>query len=328
VLAGVLPVAAIGLYFALGNPGVLTAVASGQSASTAVADAAPTEEDILRMVQQIEARTQANPTDSEAWEALATANAMMARWPEALQAYQKTYELLPQKPSVMSGYAEAIAMTSNLVLAGRPIELVTLALQTDPNNQKALELAGIHAYQNQDFAQSVQFLDRLQPQLPPGTRYAQEILAMRNEAQRLAQLGGGAQTAGTQPPSTPDGPAAAAPLTSAASSVAGSVEVAAALQSRVGSQDTIYLIARAGEGGPPLAAARIKMGQFPLSFSLDDSMAMNPANTLSGHQEVVVLARISASGNPIAQPGDLEGRITGVAVGAKDVKLVIDRVLP
>jgi cytochrome c-type biogenesis protein CcmH len=328
VLAGVLPVAAIGLYFALGNPGVLSAVASGQSGATAAADAAPTEEDILRMVQQIEARTQADPTDSEAWEALATANAMMARWPEALQAYQKTYELLPKKPSVMSGYAEAIAMTSNLVLAGRPIELVTLALQTDPNNAKALELAGIHAYQNQDFAQSVKFLDRLQPQLPPGTRYAQEILAMRNEAQRLAQIGGGAQTAGATPSSPSDGQAAAPPLANAAGRIAGSVEVAAALQSRVGNQDTIYLIARAGEGGPPLAAARIKMGQFPMSFSLDDSMAMNPTNTLSGHKEVVVLARISASGNPIAQPGDLEGRITGVAVGAKDVKLVIDRVLP
>jgi cytochrome c-type biogenesis protein CcmH len=328
VLAGVLPVAAIGLYFALGNPGVLSAVASGQSGATAAADAAPTEQDILRMVQQIEARTQANPTDSEAWEALATANAMMARWPEALQAYQKTYELLPKKPSVMSGYAEAIAMTSNLVLAGRPIELVTLALQTDPNNAKALELAGIHAYQNQDFAQSVKFLDRLQPQLPPGTRYAQEILAMRNEAQRLAQLGGGAQTAGATSSSPSDGQVAAPPLANAAGRIAGSVEVAAALQSRIGNQDTIYLIARAGEGGPPLAAARIKMGQFPLSFSLDDSMAMNPTNTLSGHKEVVVLARISASGNPIAQPGDLEGRITGVAVGAKDVKLVIDRVLP
>ena len=324
VLAGVLPVAAIGLYFALGNPGVLSAVASGQSGATAAADAAPTEQDILRMVQQIEARTQANPTDSEAWEALATANAMMARWPEALQAYQKTYELLPKKPSVMSGYAEAIAMTSNLVLAGRPIELVTLALQTDPNNQKALELAGIHAYQNQDFAQAVQFLDRLQPQLSPGTPYAQEILGMRNEAQRLAQLGGGAQTAGATSPSAPDGQTAGAPR----ARVAGSVDVAAALKSRVGTQDTVYLIARAGEGGPPLAAARMAINQFPLSFSLDDSMAMNPANTLSNHKEVVLLARISASGNPIAQPGDLEGRVIGVAVGSKDVKLVIDRVLP
>lgn len=321
-LAGVLPVAAIGLYLTFGNPNVLTAIASGQG-TTATADA-PTEQDVLRMVQQIEARAQANPNDSEAWEALATANAMMARWPESLQAYEKAYALLPNKPAVLSGYAEALAMTSNLVLAGRPIELVTLALQTDPNNPKGLELAGIHAYQNQDFAQAVQFLDRLQPQLPPGSSYAQEILAMRNEAQRLAQLGGGAPTAGATQPPTPDGQAAVALL----ASVAGSVDVAAALKSQVGDQHTIYLIARAGEGGPPLAAARVKMGEFPLPFSLDDSMAMNPANTLSGHQEVVLVARISASGNPIAQPGDLEGRITGVAVGAQDVKLVIDRVLP
>jgi cytochrome c-type biogenesis protein CcmH len=321
-LAAVLPVAAIGLYFALGNPSVLTAAATGQS-DPALA-AGPTEQDILRMVQQIEARTKANPTDSEAWEALATANAMMARWPEALQAYQKTYELLPQKASVMSGYAEALAMTSNLVLAGRPIELVTLALQTDPNNKKGLELAGIHAYQNQDFAQAVLFLDRLQPLLSPETPYAQEILGMRNEAQRLAQIGGGAQTPGAALSPNPQGQAAAAPQ----ATVAGSVQVAEALKSRVGDQHTIYLIARAGETGPPLAAARVTMGPFPLQFSLDDSMAMNPANTLSKHKNVVLVARISASGNPIAQPGDLEGRVTGVAVGARDVKLVIDRVLP
>jgi len=70
------------------------------------------------------------------------------------------------------------------------------------------------------------------------------------------------------------------------------------------------------------------MGAFPLPFSLNDSMAMNPANLLSNHQEVVVVARISKSGNPLPQPGDLEGRVTGVKVGAADVELVIDRVLP
>jgi cytochrome c-type biogenesis protein CcmH len=43
---------------------------------------------------------------------------------------------------------------------------------------------------------------------------------------------------------------------------------------------------------------------------------------------VVLVARISASGNPIAQPGDLEGRLEGVRVGAEGVRLVIDRVLP
>ncbi len=321
-LAAVLPAAAIGLYVWLGNPGALIAVANGQNEP--VMSAEPTEADILQMIQQIEARAQANPTDSQAWEALATANAMMARWPEALQAYQKTYELLPTKPAVLSGYAEALAMTSNLVLAGRPIELVTMALQTDPNDRKGLELSGIHAYQNGDFARAVEFLDRLQRLMTPETPYAQEILRMRNEAQRLAQLGAEAQAAGTQLPSTTDGQGAATQL----ASVAGSVDVATALKPRLDAQSTLYLIARAGESGPPLAAARVAMGPFPLQFSLDDSMAMNPANTLGNHKEVVLLARISASGNPIAQPGDLEGRVVGVAVGARDVKLVIDRVLP
>ena len=322
-LAAVLPMAAIGLYAMLGNPGALTAAASGQNGGGLAA--APSAQDVMRMIQQLEERTQSNPTEGEAWEALATANGLLARWPEALAAYQQAYQLMPTKPAVMSGYAEALAMTSNLVLAGRPIELVRMALQAEPDNRKGLELAGIHAYQNQEFAQAAQFLDRLYQLLTPETPYAQDILAMRNEAQALAKPGSGAQAAVAQATAAPDGQGAAA---GPQASVGGSVEIADALRAKIGAQDTIYLIARAGESGPPLAAARLAVGAFPLPFSLNDSMAMNPANLLSNHPEVVLLARVSRSGNPIAQPGDLEGRVAGVKVGSANVKLVIDRVLP
>ena len=315
-LAAVLPVAAIALYAWLGNPGAL--IAQGGEQNNPALAAQPSEADVLKMIQSIEARAQANPTDGEVWEALANANAMMGRWPESLQAYQKTFELSPTKPSVLSGYAEALAMTNDMVLTGKPIEMVNQALQSDPNDIKALELAGIFAFQNEKYAQSVVLLDRLQRLMTPDMPYAQEILKMRNEAQRLAELSGAA-------PSANAGPAAAA---TSQASVSGSVDVAAALRSRVGAQSTVYLIARAGESGPPLAATRVAVGPFPLQFRLDNSMAMNAGNTLSNHKEVVLLARISASGNPIAQPGDLEGRLVAVPVGAKDVKLVIDRVLP
>ena len=315
-LAAVLPAAAIGLYAWLGNPGAL--IATGGEPNNPALAAQPSEADVLKMIQSIEARAQANPADSEVWEALANANAMMGRWPESLQAYQKTFELSPTKPSVLSGYAEALAMTNDMVLTGKPIEMVNQALQSDPNDIKALELAGIFAFQNEKYAQSVVLLDRLQRLMTPDMPYAQEILKMRNEAQRLAELSGAAPAANA-------GPAAAA---TSQASVSGSVDVAAALRSRVGAQSTVYLIARAGESGPPLAATRVAVGPFPLQFRLDNSMAMNAGNTLSKHKEVVLLARISASGNPIAQPGDLEGRLVAVPVGAKDVKLVIDRVLP
>jgi len=312
-LAVVLPLATISLYAWLGNPNALMGGASG---SNAVAMASqPTEADILQIIQRIEERAKANPNDIEVWETLANAQAMLNRWPEALKAYEKSLELAPNKASVLSGYAEALAMTGDLLMAGSPMEMVSKALQIDPNDRKGLELSAIHAFQNQDYAVSAQLLDRLLRLVSPEMPYAQEILRMRNEALRLAEQGGPAEPmVASSPPNV--------------ASVAGSVEVSPALLSQVRAESTLYLIARDAQGGPPLAAARVAMGVFPVSFRLDDHMAMNPANTLSDHQKVELVARISASGSPMAQSGDLEGRVAGVAVGAKDVKVVIDRVVP
>jgi cytochrome c-type biogenesis protein CcmH len=89
-----------------------------------------------------------------------------------------------------------------------------------------------------------------------------------------------------------------------------------------------YGVTGTGPGGPPVAATRASAGQLPLEFVMDDSMAMNPGNTLSQHKQLMLVARLSKSGNPMAQPGDLEGRTLGVKVGAKGVKLVIDQLLP
>ena len=303
-LAVVLPAATVALYAWLGNPNAL--MVSDAGAGNTAQSAPPTEADMLEIIQRIEARAQATPDDLEVWETLAGANALMARWPEALAAYERSLELSPGKPSLLSGYAEALAMNGNMLMAGRPMELVNQALQADPNDRKGLELAAIHAFQNQNYSESVQWMDRLLRLIPPDVPYAEEIRRMRAEAEQLAAAGDAAPTAG----------------------VAGSVELAPELQAQIGPQSTVYLIARDGESGPPLAAARMAPGPFPLSFRLDDSMAMNPANALSSHKEVVILARISAYGNPIAQPGDLESRVVRAAVGAADVRLVIDRVVP
>jgi len=56
-------------------------------------------------------------------------------------------------------------------------------------------------------------------------------------------------------------------------------------------------------------------------------MAMAPGNPLTQHKHVMPGARLSKSGNPMAQPGDFEGRVADAAVGAKGVKRVIDPML-
>jgi len=325
-LAAILPVAAFGLYFWLGNPTSLVEIANSGAAAPAPTAGVPGEHDFKKMIEQVEEKTRTNPEDGEAWTMLAKTYSVMERWPEALQAYEKAAKLLPMDASVLSGMAEAIAIINNRVLTGKPIELVNKALELDPNDMKGLELAGINAFQERNFAQAVFFLKRLLQQLPPETPYAKDITAALKEAERLAQAGmtGLDDLSSPPPPPAADSkPSAGQPAT-----VAGSVDIAPALKSKLSGNDTLFLFARPGTSGAPVAAIRSTAGSLPLQFSLNDGMAMNPGNVLSQHKEVVLVARVSKSGNPIAQPGDLEGKMSGVKVGTTGVKLVIDQVVP
>jgi len=77
----------------------------------------------------------------------------------------------------------------------------------------------------------------------------------------------------------------------------------------------------------PLAVKRVKVRELPVAFALDDSMAMAPGLTISAHPRVVVVARISRSGGPTAQPGDLQGSSGPVANDAQAVSVTIDSVV-
>ena len=324
-LAAVLPVAALGLYFWLGQPASLTAIAESQSGPAQPAMAGTqTQHDFMKLIQRVEEKTQANPDDGEAWAMLAKTYAAMERWPEALQAFEKAIKLLPQDASVLSGYAEALAITNKGVLTGKPMELVQQALEIDSDDMKGLELAGIQAYQEGNFAQAGTYFKHMYSMLPPESAYAQEILAAQQEAERLARPGvpglanqGSTPHAGSKTSSSAPG-----------ATIQGSVDIAPALKSGLVKTDVLFLFARSGPGGPPVAAIRASGGQLPLEFELDDSMAMAPGNALSQHTHVMLVARLSKSGNPMAQPGDFEGRVADVAVGTRGVKLVIDQVLP
>ena len=114
-----------------------------------------------------------------------------------------------------------------------------------------------------------------------------------------------------------------------AASVQVRITLAPALAARAAPGDTVFIFARSPQGGrAPLAIQRRQVKDLPLDITLDDAMAMSPALRLSTVSQVIIGARISKSGNAMAQPGDLQGLSPVVAVGSRGLQLQIGEVLP
>ena len=151
-------------------------------------------------------------------------------------------------------------------------------------------------------------------QLPPDSEFRQSLTASIAEARQLGGIKSGASP-GPQP--------------ATAASVRGTVSLSPALAGKVDPADTVFIFTRAAEGPrQPLAAVRRQVKDLPAGFTLDDSQAMSAEMKLSNFREVVVGARISKNGSATPQSGDLQGISQKVKVGATDIVVVIDPVVP
>ena len=62
----------------------------------------------------------------------------------------------------------------------------------------------------------------------------------------------------------------------------------------------------------PLAVVRKTLGDLPVTVELSDEDAMLPAMKLSSFDKLIVGARVSLTGNAIAQSGDLYSEVGDV----------------
>jgi hypothetical protein len=86
------------------------------------------------------------------------------------------------------------------------------------------------------------------------------------------------------------------------------VKLNPALAGKAAPGDSVFIFARAAQGPKmPLAIVRKQVRDLPITVTLDDSLAMVPNMNISSFPQLVIGARISKSGNAVAQPGDLEG---------------------
>ncbi len=265
------------------------------------------------MQAAIRVRLQQNPEDAEGWFMLGRVFMAKQQFGEAVTAYQRSYDLIGEEPGVMFALADAMAMRNNGSLAGEPEQLVTRGLELSPNFPNGLWLAGMAAEQRQDFGAAHAYWTRLLPMIEDNPQSAQEV---RNLIRILEE----------REPALAESTVASAP---AGRQLSVNVDITPELRAQASPDTAVFVYARAQQGPPmPLAVKRLTLAELPVALTLGDEDAMMPAMKLSGFDLVVVGARVSMTGNPVAQDGDFYTEIESVDSSAppSQVELVIDRV--
>jgi len=320
VIALAVPLLAGALYTFLGQPAALDPAARQAS----------TQPDVEKMVATLAARLEAKPDDPKGWAVLGRSYRVMGRMPDAQKAFERIGSELDRDPVLLAEYADVLAANNNGNLEGKPMEAVGRALKLDPDNPMALALSATAAFNRKDIASAVAQWERLLKQLPPDSEDAKWVQNQLAQIRTAVASSNAARADGTQliaPPAS--APAAAATAATSDTSIRGEVSLSPALAAKALPTDTVFIFARAVEGPRmPLAVQRGKVSDLPITFKLDDSLAVSPDFKISGFTEVRIEARISRSGSATPGPGDLIGVGPVVKPGATGLIVKIDQARP
>ena len=284
-----IPCASILLYLVYGEYRVIENPQLAQAAPQQQNQTAP-QMSMDEMVAVIEERLAENPDDAEAWFMLGRAQMVQRQYGEAVNAFRRSDALMADEPGILFALADALAMQRNGKLTGEPEQLIQRGLQIAPRFPNGLWLAGAAAEQRQDYEAAHHYWSLLLPMItnnPESAGEVRELLAMLEQRDpSLAK-------------------AAAEVETAAAQQLSVRVDISSELRAQADPGTAVFVYAKAMQGPPmPLAVKRLQLKDLPVTLALGDADAMMPAMKLSSFDQVIVGARVSFSGNPVAQSGD------------------------
>ncbi len=292
-------------------------------------------------IKALEARLAQEPDNLAGWALLSRAKASQRDFAGSTVALEKALALAPGHPDILADLADMVAMQQDSKMAGRPLDLVSQALKSDPDNEKALALAATAAEQANDKNMAERYWTRLKA--VQNNKAQAELLA--NQAAPGAGQGGpsgmpapgGVAGAPGSSSGTNISAGSAGVASSGAEAITGTVTLSPSLKTELTQKGLpptamLYILAKPLSGPPmPLAVMRLSGAELqsgkPIRFQLDDTLAMAPQMKLSGQQKVNVEARLSFGGQANRAPGDWGKTLAGVKPGEKDISLVIDTVL-
>jgi len=278
--------------------------------------------DMSGLLKQLYHKLQQAPDNIEGWRLLARSAMNSESFDLAIESYTQIIRIFDATDESTSAVYGLLAQAHYYQNQGQFNSAVQSALdqafKQNPDEVNSLGLMAINAFVRQEYSVAIEFWQRILIAVPDHP----SKISIETGIQRAKIALGGAPVnasrsanAGNIEQQKTEGVEAGL----AVARIQVVVNIAPEVLAQVDAQDTVFIFAKAAAGtGPamPLAAKKLKVSDLPITVELNDQSAMGPMAKLSQVAYANIVARISKSGQPIAQSGDYEGRHDGVDVFA------------
>jgi len=271
-----------------------------------------------QLADLLQQRYDRNNDDIQNGYMLGTLYLELENFDDAITVFRSMAEIMepsPDKATVLGQLAQSMYMGAGSNMTPAVEQVIGQAQELNPNEFTILSLLAIDSFLNENYAQALTYWRRQLAQLD---RNSQQAAVLSSRIAQVESLLPASALAGTDTTET-RGP-----------SVSVVIELDDSIKDLVDDSMRLFVYARNPAMPMPLAAQTLSVPDFPFQITLDDSMAMIANMTISTAQQVIVGARLSKSGNAIAQSGDIQAVSEPFTLAEQDgaIRLTIKDIVP
>ena len=318
LLAVLLPVAAFALYLQVGDPKAAAQLAQEQPGAhgDGVGDA-----QVQAMVDGLARRLEEQPQNLPGWVMLARSYETLELFDAAAQAYRRALQEARRSAAdeevqarLWADLADALASAQGGDLDGEAGKAIPQALMLQPDQPKALALAGSAAVRHGKLEEAKKNWQALLMQLEPGSDMALRVQDDLLKLEALASEDSSSITAKT----------AAVSKSRLSGQLRWAVSKANPSEPARLAKAQVFVVARADGHPRPVAVLRLPATSLPAHFTLGPENLLDPAISLSSFPELRLQARLSLDGQAMPRAGDIYSQSFSVTPGSSNLLLELN----
>lgn len=185
LVAGLVPLAAVALYLAIGSPKVPSVPFAARPAPPVAAAGQETQPDVEAMLARVRERLAQDPDDLRGWTILARSSAALGQFEEAIAAYDQAIRLAGDEGELLGGKAEAMILGARGQVTAEARTILREALKRDPENARVRYYLALAKQQDGDVQGAFDDLTAMLHEAPTDAPWLEIV---RGRAADLAQV--------------------------------------------------------------------------------------------------------------------------------------------